>query len=59
MKHFSHFQSDAETYPNPYTKPLRVKPLEISIIADAIASDGDEVHLVADEFGHAEELGFR
>jgi hypothetical protein len=40
-------------------KPLRVKPLEISSSADAIASDSDEVHLVTDEFGHAEELGVR
>ena len=40
-------------------KPLRVKPLEIYSTADAIASDSYEVHLVADEFGHAEELGVR
>ena len=40
-------------------KPLRVKPLEISNTADAFASDSDEVHLVADEFGQAEELGVR
>ena len=40
-------------------KPLRVKPLEISNIADAIASDSDKVHLVASEIGHTEELGFR
>ena len=60
MKHISHFQSDAQTYSNLYIhKPLRVKPLEISCTTDAIASDSDEVHLVADEFGHAEELGFR
>ena len=38
-------------------KPLRVKPLEISSTADAIASDNDEFHLVTDKFGHAEELG--
>ena len=36
-----------------------MKPLEISSIADAFASDSDEVHLVADEFGQAEELGVR
>ena len=35
-----------------------MKPLEISGIADEFASDNDEVHMVADEFGHAEELGF-
>jgi hypothetical protein len=40
-------------------KLLRVKPLEISSTADAFASDNDEVHLVADEFAHAEELGVR
>ena len=56
MNHISHFQSDAQTYTQ---KPLRVKPLEISSTADALASNSDEVHLVADEFGHAEELGFR
>ena len=28
-----------------------MKPLEISSTADAIASDSDEVHLVAEEFG--------
>ena len=39
--------------------PLRVKPLEISSTADAFASDSDEVHLVADEFGQAKELGVR
>ena len=38
---------------------LRVKPLEISSTTDAFASDSDEVHLVADEFGQAEELGVR
>ena len=60
MKHISYFQSDAQTYSNLYTqKPLRVKPLEISSTADAFASDSDEVHLVADEFGQAEELGVR
>ena len=60
MKHISHFQSDAQTYPNLYTqKPLQVKPLEISSIADAFASDSDEVHLVTDEFGQTEELGVR
>jgi hypothetical protein len=36
-----------------------VKPLEISETADEFASDSDEVHLVSDEFGQAEELGFR
>ena len=36
-----------------------MKPLEISRTANDFASDRDEVHLVADEFGHAEELGFR
>jgi hypothetical protein len=36
-----------------------VKPLEISGTADEFISGSDEVHLVADEFGHAEELGFR
>ena len=40
-------------------KPLQVNPLEISSIAYAFASDNDEVHLVAGEFGHAEELGVR
>ena len=40
-------------------KPLRVKPLEISCTADAFASNSDEVHLVANEFGQAEELGVR
>ena len=40
-------------------KPLRVKPLEISSTADSIARDSDKVHLGADEFGHAEELGVR
>ena len=34
-----------------------MKPLEISSTADAFSSGSDEVHLVADEFGHAEELG--
>ena len=38
---------------------LRVKPLEISGTDDDFASGSDKVHLVADEFGHAEELGFR
>ena len=60
MKHISHFQSDAQTYSNLYIhKPLRVKPLEISGTAHAFASDSDEVHLVADEFVQAKELGFR
>ena len=60
MKNISHFQSDAQTYSNLYTqKPLRVKPLEISGSADAFASDTDKVHLVAEEFGQAEELGVR
>ena len=36
-----------------------MKPLEISRTADTFASESDEVHLVADEFGQAEELGFR
>ena len=40
-------------------KLLRVKPLEISSITGTFASDSDEVHLVAGEFGHAEELGVR
>ena len=40
-------------------KPLQVKPLEISSTADAFASDNDEVHLIAGEFGQAEELGVR
>ena len=40
-------------------KPLRVKTLKISRTTDAIASDSDEVHLVAHEFGNAEELGVR
>ena len=40
-------------------KPLRVKPLEISSIADAFCSDSDEVHLVTNKFGHAEDLGAR
>ena len=31
--------------------------MKISSAADTFASDSDEVHLVADEFGHAEELG--
>ena len=35
-----------------------MKPLEISKTADAFASASDEVHLVTDEFGQAEELGF-
>ena len=39
-------------------KPLWVKPLETSRTADDFASDSDEVYLVADEFGQAEELGF-
>ena len=58
MKHISHFQSDSQ---NLYILlcPLRVKSLEISSVADAIARDSDGVHLVADEFGHAEELGVR
>ena len=55
MNHISHFQSDFQTYTQ---KPLRVKPLEISSTADAFSSGSDEVHLVADEFGQAEELGF-
>ena len=38
---------------------LRVKPLEISGTGDAFASESDEVHLVPDEFGQAEELGVR
>ena len=62
MKHISHFQSDAQNFLNllkPIHKPLRVKPLEISSTTDAFASDSDEVHLVADEFGQAEELGVR
>ena len=60
MKHISHFQSDAQTFSNLYThKPLRVKPLEISSTADAFASDSDKVHLVADEFDQADELGVR
>jgi len=62
VKHISHFQSDAQNFSNllkPIHKPLRVKPLEISSTADAFASDSDEVHLVADEFGQAEELGVR
>ena len=33
--------------------------MEISGIAGAFASDNDEVHLVAGEFGQAEELGVR
>ena len=36
-----------------------MKPLEISGTADEFASDSDEVHLVSDKFGQAEELGFR
>jgi hypothetical protein len=36
-----------------------VKALEISGTADEFASNSDEVHLVSDEFGHAEELVFR
>ena len=36
-----------------------MKPLEISGTADEFDSDSDEVHLVADEFGQAEELGVR
>ena len=40
-------------------KLLRVKPLEISSTADTFASDSDDVHLVANKFGHAEELGVR
>ena len=36
-----------------------MKPLEISGTTDEFASGNDEVHLVADEFGHAKELGFR
>ena len=35
-----------------------MKPLEIFRTADEFASNSDEVHLVADEFGQAEELGF-
>ena len=42
-----------------HKKLLQVKPLEISSTADAFASDSDEVHMVADEFGLAEELGVR
>ena len=33
--------------------------LETSVIADEFDSDSDGVHLVSDEFGQAEELGFR
>ena len=36
-----------------------MKPLEISGTAHAFASDSDEVHLVADEFVQAKELGVR
>ena len=36
-----------------------MKPLEISETDDELDSDSDEVHLVSDEFGRAEELGFR
>ena len=36
-----------------------MKLLEISGTADEFASDSDAVHLVADELGQAEELGFR
>ena len=59
MKHISHFQVMLKTSQTYTHKPLRVKPLEISGTADAFASDSDEVHLVADEFGQAEELGVR
>ena len=34
-----------------------MKPLEISETADEFDDDSDEVHLVTDEFGQAEELG--
>ena len=54
MRYISHFQSDAQTYTQ---KPLRVKPLKISSTDGTFASDNDEVYLVADKFGHAEELG--
>ena len=36
-----------------------MKPLEISGTADGFASDSDEVYLVTDKFGQAEELGVR
>ena len=36
-----------------------MKPLEISRTADEFSRDSDEVRLVVDEFGQAEELGFR
>ena len=35
-----------------------MKSSEISRTVEAFASDSDGVHLVVDEFGHAEELGF-
>ena len=56
MNHSSHFQSDAQTYTY---KNRFEKPLEIFGSAEAFSSDSDEVHLVADAFGQAEELGFR
>ena len=56
MNHSSHFQSDAQTYTY---KNRFEKPLEIFGSAEAFSSDSDEVHLVADAFDQAEELGFR